>query len=182
MGFPGDPQGVNESYPTPNSGIFKAVEVRLAGVPALTQYTLAAGPAGGSGSAGGPQYTVTLSLSGTNIMFLTATIEDVDGNPVGVNHSCVWISYNAHPNAADFAAKNPTDVVESYPPKLAGQLGDICEVTSTGQLTGTVFAKNIGEAIVECQFPFGDNTIGNDQTTGDPINMVYAQVRVVVDK
>lgn len=184
MPIPGDPQGVQESYPVPTSGINKAVEVRLSATPVakqlFTQYIVPSGPAGGSGSAGGNTYDLYLSLSQAPTITLTANLVDVDGTAVIPVNTAVWQSYNAHPNAADFAAKNPNDVVESYPPKVAGQLGDIVEVSSTGQLTGLVTAKAVGKAIINCQFPFGDNNLGNDATTGQPIQMVYAAIHVRV--
>jgi hypothetical protein len=184
MSIPGDPQGVQESYPTPTSGLSKAVEVRLSATPSanqsFTQYVVASGPAGGSGSAGGNEYDLYLSLSQAPTITLTASILDVDGNSVTPVNTAVWKSYSSHPNAADFATKNPNDVQESYPPKPSGQIADIADVSSTGQLTGLVTAKSVGKCSLNCQFPFGDNNIGNDATTGQPIQMVYATIHVRV--
>jgi hypothetical protein len=52
--------------------------------------------------------------------------------------------------------------------------------SSTNNGVGTIVARNVGQTVVECQFPTFANTEGTSSQTGDPFDMIYAQIIVTV--
>lgn len=154
--------------------------------------------AGGSGSAttapGFPngQYALTLSVSAAggfaSSLAVTARLADVLNNtytPVG---NIVTVSYNNPSTDGD------GDTPAWYnPSNFAGYSADIASVSeatvSAGNEVFTITALHPGQAIIECQFPTFDNTLGNGASGAvdggspmqqNPVNMIYAQVVVTV--
>jgi hypothetical protein len=102
----------------------------------------------------GPNYSVTLSLTGTTSVVVTPTAKDIAGSDVAEDTSkYVWQSYNAAPN---------------------GQPGKVATVSGTA--TGTITAVAVGQALVEVKYPSFDldglNSVLSDK--------VYALVLVQV--
>lgn len=162
---------VQESYPTPTSGLGKPFTVVLSG----TGVTQVKAPV--SGTAGIPEYSVSLSLAGTSSVAVTVTAVDEGGNAQSITGTINAISYNALPSSA-----NAGDVQESYPVPNA-TLGRIATTTNAGS-PFTVTAVRLGQAVVEFQVPFANNTVGTGSgsnfASGFPLNMIYAQLLVNV--
>ncbi len=130
------------------------------------------------------QYALTLSVSGTSpnaaTSQLTVVLKDVANTtytPVG---SPVYVSYN-----------NPSIDGDGDVPawlnlsNFAGYSPDVASVSSSGLIT----ALHVGQAIIEVQFPFSDNTLGNGATGAtdggspmqqNPTMMIFNQVIVTV--
>jgi hypothetical protein len=126
------------------------------------------------------QYALTLSLSGAtyggtvyaDTCQLTTVLKDVANTtytPVG---SPVYKSYN------DPAAGAPAWY---RPSAFAGYNGSVASVSSTGLITGLA----LGQAVIEVQFPTLDFASAAadpepSQASGDPVQMIYAQIVVTV--
>lgn len=149
---------VQESYPTPTTGLLKPVKIALSGT-GVTQIK-------------GNVYQVALSLGGTATVAVTAAAQDIAGASPSYAGAFNWVSRNALP-----ASANSGDVVESYPASTSGKLGKIATVSGATGNPITVTGNFVGQAIVEVFIPFGD-VDGSDNylLTGG----VYAQLIVTV--
>lgn len=148
---------VQESYPTPTSGVGAPCGVTLAGS-GVTQIK-------------GHVYQVSLSLAGTKTVTITPTAVDAAGTTASPAYTGAfnWLSYNAAPTSA-----NAGDVIESYPASTSGKLGEIATVATATGATMVVTGQFVGQAIVECWIPLGDVT-GLEKS-----GKVYAQLVVTV--
>lgn len=138
------------------------------------------------------QYSLTLSVGAAggfaSSLAVTAALKDVGNNaytPVG---NIVTVSYNNPSTDGD------GDTPAWYnPSNFSGYSADVASVSeasvSSGNEVFTITALNPGQAIIECQFPTFDNTLGNGATGAtdggspmqqNPTNMIYAQVVVTV--
>ncbi len=151
---------VQESYPTPTTGVGKPCGITLAGS-GVTQIK-------------GNVYQVTLSLAGTKTVTITPTAVDAAGTTASPAYTGAfnWLSYNASPTSA-----NAGDVIESYPASTSGKLGEIATVASATGATMVVTGQFVGQAIIEVSIPFGD-TDGTDNYLLS--GKVYAQLIVTV--
>jgi hypothetical protein len=139
------------------------------------------------------QYALTLSKSGSGgysaSETLTAALVDVSGASYSPVSSAVWLSYG-DPGAGSPSWYRPSNAVSGNGAGLTPYSANIASVASTGQLTATIAALNVGQCIVEVQFPTFDNTIGNQATainpgppnpqSYNPLMMIYAQIVVTV--
>jgi hypothetical protein len=150
---------VQESYPTPTTGIGAPVAIALAGS-GITQIK-------------GNVYQVSLSLGGTATVSVTATAKDVAGTTASPAYTGAfnWVSRNAAP-----ASANSGDVVESYPASTSGKLGKVATVSGATGNPITVTGNFVGQAIVEVYIPFGDADGSDNYLDG----AVYAQLVVTV--
>jgi hypothetical protein len=147
----------------PTDGLAVAARVRLSGT-GVTQLA-------------GNEYEVTLSLGGTDTVTVTVDVEDVAGSAYSNIGEVVTKSYN-NPSAG-----SPTWYKPSAASPYTDQSADVASVaaaTSAGDLTMVVTGLAVGQAIVEFQFPTFDNTEGDDSATGNPKDMIYAQLIVNV--
>jgi len=128
----------------------------------------------------GPEYSLTLSLSDaggySSSVVATAVMEDVAGSAYSPVGEIVVKSY-ANPSAGSPAWYNPDN--------FSGYDADIVSVSDTasisvGSETFLITGLAVGQGIVEVQFPTFDNTNGDDSTTGNPKDMIYAQIVVTV--
>ena len=151
---------------------------------------------GASPSANHPvaQYALTLSLSGKTVngvlyaskAELAAVLKDVANNTItngGYNQTdVVWEAYCAPaPNTeAWYRPNNGTAGPNTY---------NACVVTlgagyGTYDADVVVTANAVGQCIVEAQFPFADNTLGDNDGYNipeqTPVQMIYAQIIVTV--
>lgn len=152
----------------PTDGLGVAARVRLSGS-GVTQIA-------------GNEYSVSLSISNasplSDTVTVTVEIEDVAGSAYSNVGEVVTKSYN-NPSAG-----SPSWYKPSAASPYSNQSADVASVaaaTSAGDLTMVVTGLNVGQAIVEFQFPTFDNTEGNDSATGNPKDMIYAQLIVTVE-
>jgi len=148
---------MQESYPTPTTGVATPVVLAITGL-GITQIK-------------GNVYTVTLSLSGTSTVSATAAAKDVAGTSATYTGSYNWLSYNAKPTAL-----GSSDVIESYPASTSGKLGEIATVSAATGNPITVTGQFVGQAIVEVSIPFGDSDGTDNYLNGK----AYAQLVVNV--
>lgn len=132
---------VQESYPLPTTGLLYPVKLGLVG--------------SGVTCIKGNVYQVTLSLTGTTSVSVTAAgrdIADATANPAYAG-AYNWISRNGLPSAVSLAFWNPNDVQESYPvPKST--MGDVAHVSGNTGNPITVTADHQGEAYIEVYTPY----------------------------
>jgi len=180
----------------PTDGLGVAAYINLSGSNGLSVIT---NPSGGStvhpGTNGGNgqgigatagssfpqgQYALTLSVGAnggyeTSLVCL-ATLVDVKDNAYSPVGEIVVKSYN-NPSAGSPAFYRPSN--------FAGYSADVASVSDTasisvGSESFVITALNPGQAIIEVQFPTFDNTEGDSSGTGNPFDMIYAQVVVTV--
>lgn len=118
------------------------------------------------------QYYLPMSLSSAGSLHATTqlavTARDVANSSQGdVTSTAKYKSYN-DPAAGSPAWYNPSN--------FAGYNASVASVSSTGLIT----AIAVGEAIIEVQYPTFANTEGTSSGTGDPIDMITVQIKVVV--
>jgi hypothetical protein len=137
---------------------------------------------------GGHQYAVTLSLSSKTVTVFEGQPNSL-GSPVAC-HNTVQLT----PQAVDVKGNDYTPVAsatyKSYnypaftgynPANLSPYSALIASVSGSGLIT----AHNIGQAIIEVQYPtfdFASASVDPEpvQSTGDPVQMVYSQIIVTV--
>lgn len=144
----------------PTDGLGVAAVVQVSGTGITAEHT----PATGAPNPG--PYSLSLNVGGTpnpTTCQLTASLVDVNNTAYSPVGSFVYKSYN------NFTATESA---------FAGYSGKIASVSGSGLIT----ALSPGQAIIEVQFPTFDNTLGNDANTGNPDEMVYAQIIVQVGK
>jgi hypothetical protein len=173
---------VQESYPTPTTGLAKPTKIALSGTGILNMLS-AAGSAPGTVNGHSWVYDVTLSLTATghaSSVAVTAVANDNADSSASYSGTYNWVCRNAKPVAASAG-----DVVESYPASTSGVFANIASFNSSVSVAAdtsianppTVYAHKLGEAIVEVFVPFGD-VDGSDSEA--LLNGVYAQLRVHV--
>jgi hypothetical protein len=165
--------------PTDGLGVAAYVHVTGSGVGSIgATFSGQGNGASSSGVLPNAQYGLILSLSSaggkSNTCQLTASAVDAKNNAYSTVGSFVYKSYN-----------NPSNGSPSwYKPSRGSSTGNsvsnyndnVASVSSSGLIT----AIAVGQAIIEVQFPTFDNTIGNDANTGNPDEMIYAQIVVEV--
>lgn len=133
------------------------------------------------------QYELTLSLGAKTVNFvayastcqLTTVLKDVANTTYTGLQSPTYKSYN-DPAAGSPAWYRPSTFADSSSTSPAYN-GSVASVNSSGLVT----ALAVGESIVEVQYPtfdFTSNPLDPEpsQATGDPVMMIYCQIRVVV--
>ena len=133
------------------------------------------------------QYELTLSLGAKTVngvayastCQLTTVLKDVANTTYTGLQSPTYKSYN-DPAAGSPAWYRPSTFADSSSTSPAYN-GSVASVSSSGLVT----ALAVGESIVEVQYPTFDFTSSPldpepSQATGDPVMMVYCQIRVVV--
>lgn len=132
----------------------------------------------GSGAGTFPvaQYALTQSLSAAGgfaaTTQLAVVLKDVQNNTYSPTGSPVYKSYNnpgVSGTPAWYKPSNGTAGPNTYNPNVASVSG-----------SGLITALAVGQAIIEVQFPTFDNTEGDSSGTGDPFDMIYAQIVVTV--
>lgn len=156
------------SNPTTGLGVAAYVTCSASAV-ALTkvgsQVALSAGK-----TVGGNQYAVTLSLANSPTTTVTAVITDVLGNTVSQGGVApVFKSYN-YPSFSGYNPSNGSINGKTYQSRVA----------SVNASSGVITAQNIGQAIIEVQYATFSNTLGTQASTGNPQEMIYAQIIVTV--
>lgn len=172
---------IQESYPTPTTGIGKALFVKLTG-----RQVSSANPETASGTlvGGNNVYKVTLSVANSNAVTgvygtvaVTASLYDLAGSFQSIAGSVTAISYNFLPTAS-------SGTQESYPVPNAtvGAVASVGAVSITASAgVATITPLNAGQAVIEFEYPFAGN--GEGLTGGSLLqqnDMVYAQVLVTV--
>lgn len=162
------------SNPTTGVGVIAYVQATATPV-ALTNCSGGAGSAQGTNGQGigavpstnhpVAQYACSLSLANNATTTVTAVLKDVANN--------TETSGNA--NVAKFKAY----CLQSAPSRPA-TTGSPDIVVTVGATSGVITAVNKGQAVVEVQFAVFDNTLPNDTNTGNPVEMIYAQIVVTV--
>jgi hypothetical protein len=172
----------------------------ITGAPSNTAIGGSGGFPQGQGSGASPskpsspvaQYSLTLSLSGKTI------------NGVAYHNSCalvgavVDVSDTVIPTSEYTLANFIWEAYQSFSSDLwyrpnAGAAGPNTyngQVVSLGASYGTydvdvvVTAKNVGQCVVECQYPTFDNSLGDNSgynpEEDTPVMMIYAQIIVTV--
>lgn len=180
---------------TPTDGLDVAAYVTLSGSNGLSVVTNTSGGAnqsdGGNGQGIGAgtaasgtkpvaQYALTLSVAAAggyeSSLVCLATLKDVANSAYSPNGEIVVKSYN-NPSAGSPSWYRPSN--------FAGYSADVASVSDTasisvGSESFVITALNPGQAIIEVQFPTFDNTEGNSSGTGNPFDMIYAQIVVTV--
>lgn len=170
-----------ESYPTPTTGIGKALFIKLTG-----KNVTNANPEQASGAlvGGNNTYKVTLSVANSvsagvsATVAVTASLYDLAGTFQSIVGSVTAISYNFLPTAAGSGTQ------ESYPAPNAtvGAVASVGSVSySNSAAAATITPLNPGQAVVEFEYPFAGN--GEGLTGGSLLqqnDMVYAQILVQV--
>jgi len=111
---------------------------------------------GVSAIAAGVTYKVTLSLTGTTSVAVTAAAKDIAGNDPSYTGAFNWVSRNAAPT---------------------GQPGKVATVSAATGNPITVTAVSKGEAIIECAVPAFDV----DGSANVNAGKVYARLQVQVN-
>ena len=165
-------------YPSPTTGSGVSAAIALSS----GNSTLVSLPNSASGV---HQYSCQLSLAhsavGATSISLVGIIKDAQGNTVTPSTAinAVWKAYtvtsavNAKQSASNFSSSAPSISYSAYVVSLGAPSG-------TNDLTDVVTAQNVGQSVVECQFPTFANTEGTDANTGNPKDMIYVQVLVNV--
>lgn len=123
-----------------------------------------------SGTSPVAQYALSMNVGGTPnaaTCQLTATAVDAKNNAYSTVGSFIYKSYN-NPSAGSPAWYNPKN--------FGTYNANVASVSSSGLIT----AVAPGQAIIEVQFPVFDNTLGTFSQTGNPQEMIYAQIVVTV--
>jgi hypothetical protein len=170
-----------ESYPSPTTGIGKALFMKLSG-----KQVNNANPETASGNlvGGNNTYKVTLSVANSNAttgvygsVAVTASLYDLAGTFQSIAGSVTAISYNFLPTSS-------SGTQESYPAPNAtvGAVASVGAATiSASAGLATITPLNPGQAVVEFEYPFAGNSEG---LTGGSLqqqnDMVYAQILVQV--
>jgi hypothetical protein len=103
--IPGDPNGVQESFPTQTVGYGIPEKIIITGT----------GVTAANSSGGGPEYKATVSLHGQASVQLALTGNPVDAYGNGCNAGTLqWKSYNTLP--ASLVGADPNGVVSAFPP------------------------------------------------------------------
>lgn len=170
-----------ESYPTPTTGLGKALFVELSG-----KQVTNANPESPSGAlvGGNNTYKVTLSVANSNAttgvygsVAITASLYDLAGSFQSISGSVTAVSFNFLPTAS-------SGTQESYPVPNAtvGAVASVGSVTYSGSVASAVISPlNPGQAVVEFEYPFagnGEGLIGGSLPLQN--DMVYAQILVQV--
>lgn len=164
------------SNPTTGVGVIAYVQATATPV-ALTNSsangTNGQGNGPGTGSTNHPvaQYALTLSLANAATTTLTAVLKDVANTTETTNNGNV-AKFKAY--CVQSASSRPAS------PTYNGSTGQPDIVVTVGATSGVITAINKGQVIVEVQFATFDNTEGNDTNTGNPKDMIYAQIVVTV--
>ena len=128
---------------------------------------------------GGNQYACTLSVAGTAAGLaqteqLAVLVVDVKGNTYSAVNTPTYKCYGTPQNSGWYNPKPYSDTTSTSPNYNA----NVANVSSSGLITATA----PGQVIVEVQFPTFDNvmTPETDHDTGNPTQMIYAQIIVTV--
>lgn len=160
----------------PTTGVGVAAFLQVSG-------TNVTNPGGQSGQGNGAvpssnhpvaQYYLPMSLSSAGSLHATTqlTVETVDVTNTNQNNVSSTATYKS--------SANPSAGSPSWfkPSVFSGYATDVASVSSTGLIT----AIAVGEAIIEVQYPTFANTEGSEGGSySDPIDMIYVQIKVVVE-
>ena len=169
-----------ESYPSPTTGIGKALFIKLTG-----HNVSNANPEQSSGAlvGGNNTYKVTLSVANSvsagvsATVAVTASLYDLAGTSQAIVGSATAISYNFLPTSS-------SGTQESYPAPNAtvGAVASVGSVSySNSAAVATITPLNPGQAVIEFEYPFagnGEGLIGGSLPLQN--DMVYAQILVQV--
>lgn len=168
---------IPQHNPTDGLGVAAYVHVSGTGIGATSQLPGQGNGASSSGVLPNAQYSLLLNVSGSpnpSTCQLTATAVDAKNNAYSTVNSFVYKSYN-YPLAGSPAWYNPKRG-SSTGNSVSNYNDNVASVSSSGLIT----AVAPGQAIIEIEFPVFDNTLGNQPNTGNPYEMIYAQVIVQV--
>jgi hypothetical protein len=179
-----------ESYPTPTTGLNLPLFMKLSGTNVVN-----ANPETASGTLVGGNNTYKVSLSLANsvkagasaTVVVTVNLFDLAGTAQGIKGSVTAVSYNANPTSAGSGTQ------ESYPAPLTtyGEIATVGTVSySASAGTATITPVQVGQAVVEFEYPFALNANNTAATEPSPNpggalgfqqnDMVYSQILVQV--
>lgn len=123
--------------------------------------------------------TVTLVTANATTVTFAFTHADytsaADTGNIGSGNAPTYKSYN-NPSAGSPSWFRPSNGTSGGTTGNTTYSADVASVSSSGLIT----ALAVGNAVIEVQFPTFDNTEGVSTGTGDPIDMIYVQIVVVV--
>jgi len=174
FGLNGDPQGVQESYPTPGTGVGVPESIQISGT-GVSQAT----------SSVSNVFKATISSNkGSFPIQLALTANPVDAAGNGCNAGPVqWVAYPSAP--ASFAAADPAGVIESYPGNTTGVPPQGFASISVNQ-AGLVTANAEGVYIIEARCIAGAVSAGSVDSSGSATGLstkssvVYGQLILTV--
>jgi hypothetical protein len=171
-------------YPTPTTGSGVSAQLAITstqtGASALTSLP--------NSTSNVRQYTCTLSKTGTGAnsaystsIVLNMGVQGAQGASVtpATSINAVWKPYCS--TSAVNAKQSPSNFSQTYPAiSYSAYTFSVGSPSQANNSRVTVTAQNPGNAVLEVQFPTFANTEGSDTNSGDPTDMIYAQVVIQV--